>query len=283
MPSCFFAVLVGADQQEDPVGVHRQRGPDLLAVDDVVVAVQHRLGPQRGEVGAGVGLGIALAPDMLAGQDLRQEALLLRLGAVLDQQRAEHDDAVVVGAGDAVALVFLGEDDLLGRRQAEPAIFLRPARAEPALLGQRHVPGLVLGPVQALRRVAQILRVVLVQEGAHHVAEMLVVQASSSAGGGMRMASISGSLELRRALAEEGVAAFAKSSVRNSVAWKWRSCSSARSRPSPSICLVSAIGAGACSARNCAFSSAVASAWPFGTTWSTRPMRSASGALIWPW
>src|SRR5882757_12033 len=48
------------------------RGPDLGAVDDVVVAVAHGAGFQRGEVGAGARLGIALAPVILAGENFRQ-------------------------------------------------------------------------------------------------------------------------------------------------------------------------------------------------------------------
>ena len=72
---------VGADQAEDPVGVLAQRGPGLLAVDDPVVAVADGGGAQRGEVGAGVGLGEALAPPDVEVRRLRQEALLLLLGA----------------------------------------------------------------------------------------------------------------------------------------------------------------------------------------------------------
>ena len=50
---------VGAAQAEDPVGVLAERRPGLLAVDHPVVAVAHRGRAQRGEVGAGVGLGEA--------------------------------------------------------------------------------------------------------------------------------------------------------------------------------------------------------------------------------
>ena len=41
---------------------------------------------------------------MLTGQDLWQEEILLRLGAVADDQRPQHDDAMVVGPGGAVTL-----------------------------------------------------------------------------------------------------------------------------------------------------------------------------------
>ena len=64
---------IGAHQAEDPVGVLRQRGPGLLAVDDVVVAVALGRGLQRGEVGAGAGLGEALAPPVVEIGDARQE------------------------------------------------------------------------------------------------------------------------------------------------------------------------------------------------------------------
>src|SRR5690348_2942004 len=62
---------IGAHQVEDPIGEMRRGRPDLLAVDDVVVAIAYRLGPERGEVGTGARLGEALAPDMLAREDAR--------------------------------------------------------------------------------------------------------------------------------------------------------------------------------------------------------------------
>ena len=43
-----------------------------------------------GEVGAGVGLGEALAPDLLGGEDLREVRLLLLLGAVRHDRRPGH-------------------------------------------------------------------------------------------------------------------------------------------------------------------------------------------------
>jgi hypothetical protein len=43
---------VGADEAEDPVAVVAERGPDLLAGDDVVVAVTDGAGLERRQVGA---------------------------------------------------------------------------------------------------------------------------------------------------------------------------------------------------------------------------------------
>ena len=76
-------VGVGAGQHEDPVGEVAGRGPDLLAVDHPLVAVE--LGPaaEVAEVGAGVGLAVALAPEVLAREDARQEVRLLLVGAPL--------------------------------------------------------------------------------------------------------------------------------------------------------------------------------------------------------
>src|SRR5439155_13931129 len=77
--------LVGADQREHAIGVMGMRGPDLGAVDDVVVAIAHRAGFQRREIGAGARFGIALAPVVFAGENFRQVKVLL-FG------RAEADD-----------------------------------------------------------------------------------------------------------------------------------------------------------------------------------------------
>ena len=91
MPRCFFSARrVGADQAEDPVGVLAERRPGLLAVDDPVVAVADGGGAQRGQVGAGVGLGEALAPPDVEVRRLRQEALLLLLVAEGREDRADH-------------------------------------------------------------------------------------------------------------------------------------------------------------------------------------------------
>ena len=70
-------VAVGAGQHEAPVGPVGQRGPHLLAVDHPLVAVELGAGLDVGEVGAGVGLAVALAPQLGAGDDPGQEPGLL--------------------------------------------------------------------------------------------------------------------------------------------------------------------------------------------------------------
>ena len=57
---------IGAHQAENPVGELRERGPRLLAVDDVRVALAKRAGFEIGEIGTGARLGITLAPPVFA-------------------------------------------------------------------------------------------------------------------------------------------------------------------------------------------------------------------------
>ena len=58
-------VGVGAGEQHAEVGDLAAGRPDLLAVDDPLVAVLDRLGREAGEVGAGAGLAEQLAPGLL--------------------------------------------------------------------------------------------------------------------------------------------------------------------------------------------------------------------------
>ena len=127
---------IGADQAEDPVGLVGIAGPDLLAVDQPMIALVLAFGLQAGEVGAGARLGIALAPAYLAAGDLGQIMLLLRLAAIFEQGRAEHRDAEahqrIAGADPRhLLLQYLG----LGRRQPAAAIFDRPIGHGPAARG----------------------------------------------------------------------------------------------------------------------------------------------------
>jgi hypothetical protein len=132
-------------------------GPDLLAVDDIVVAVALGDGLQRGGVGAAGRLGDAerLQPQFAAG-DPRQ--VLCFLGVVAVPQHGAHR----VHLGVAAAAVAAGALDLFqdrGRcRKLQPgaAIFLGDQHREVAglrqgvdeLLGVRHL-AVELAPVFA--------------------------------------------------------------------------------------------------------------------------------------
>ena len=63
---------IGADQQLLPVGNVGEARPDLVAVDDELVAVDFAACFQARKIGPGAGLGKALAPDDIAGEDLGQ-------------------------------------------------------------------------------------------------------------------------------------------------------------------------------------------------------------------
>ena len=121
-------IRVGAGQQQAPVGVHTAAGPQLLAVDDVVVAVASGRGAQARQVGAGLRFGEALDPD-LAVEDRGQVPSALLVGArdqqgrrgVVDADEGQHQPRRVVGGQ------FLVEHDLFGDRHAA-APLARPVR-----------------------------------------------------------------------------------------------------------------------------------------------------------
>ncbi len=46
-------IRIAAEQPEQPVGIDSARGPDLLAVDDIVIAVANSLGADGCHVGTG--------------------------------------------------------------------------------------------------------------------------------------------------------------------------------------------------------------------------------------
>ena len=140
---CRAAVGIGPAHHEAPVGQVGQGGPHLLARDDPLVAVALGPGLDVGQVAAGVGLGIALAPQLGSLTDRREEAGLLLGRAVMDQGRAEqplaHDVDPARGGGAGVLLV---EDDLLGHGGPATPVLDRPAQAGPASPRQHLLPTL---------------------------------------------------------------------------------------------------------------------------------------------
>ena len=134
---------IGAREEPDVVGDQRVRGPDLLAGDDVVVAVAHGAGLQRRQIGAGVGFGEALAPDLLGSEHRLQVPPLLVLAADGDQRRAGDHQADVVDAGRRLrAGGLLVVDRLLPKSQALAPVFGRPGQSQPPGLVQLSLPRL---------------------------------------------------------------------------------------------------------------------------------------------
>ena len=167
-------LLVGSHEEKNPVGIHRQRGPDLLAVHHPMVTVQHRLGAQRREVGSRIRFGITLAPNVLTGEDLRQVVVPLLLRAVPYQQRPQHGHAHFIEPGTAVALLLLQHDELLAGGDTHAAELARPIGTEPALSRQLLVPAFRVFVVQARRRIANLGRIVRLDEAPHQHAEIVV-------------------------------------------------------------------------------------------------------------
>ena len=112
------------------------RDPDLLAVDDVAVALLHRCRLDLGGVGASGGFGHAHGlQSQFARRDLRQVLLLLRFGAVA-QQRAHVVHLAVAGTRVAACTIDLFHDHgSLGESEARAAVRLRDQRGHPAGLG----------------------------------------------------------------------------------------------------------------------------------------------------
>ena len=112
-------VGVGAGDQHAEVGDLAAGGPHLLAVDDPLVAVEHRLGLQAGEVGAGAGLAEQLTPRLLAGDDVADVALDLLLGPVGgDRRRGEQQAEAARGAEGAELGDRVGDEHGVAARQA---------------------------------------------------------------------------------------------------------------------------------------------------------------------
>ena len=118
---------VGAHQQLAPVRQVPQCVPHLLAGDHEAVAVGHRPRLQRRQIGTGVGLGEALAPDLVPAEHGPQEPLLLLLGPVLHDRRRDVRDADgVERAGRVRPAHLLGQDHLFHHPRPAAAVLLGP-------------------------------------------------------------------------------------------------------------------------------------------------------------
>src|SRR5579872_1177759 len=125
---------VGAHQQHLHAGALREAGPQLLPVHHEGVAFEHGAGLQARKVGARAGLGVALAPDLFAGQHLAEVAFFLLLGAEQNDGGPDAVDRELVGAVErqAKAQDFVLVNRLFDERGAAAAPFLRPVQRDVA-------------------------------------------------------------------------------------------------------------------------------------------------------
>src|SRR5439155_19486982 len=134
---------VGAEEAEQ-VGAERPPGrPRLLAGETPPPGrlVPHGGALDAGQVAAGVALRPALAPEVLGRRHPGQDAVLLLLGAELEQRRGEQEDAVL---GDALRtagpVVLLLEEQPLDQARLAAAVLPRPRDDGPAGAEQRALP-----------------------------------------------------------------------------------------------------------------------------------------------
>src|SRR5262249_45211331 len=117
-------VRIGASEQHAPLRGVRVAGPDLVAVDHVLVSRQLRAGRERPQIGPGLWLAESLAPAVAAVDDARQEPRLHVVAAVTEDALDEVADA---GPGRrARAGQLLVDDHVVHARQLLPADLDRP-------------------------------------------------------------------------------------------------------------------------------------------------------------
>ena len=164
-----FGARFGPTYNEAPLGPLGPGGPDLLAGDYPLAIDQFGLGLDIGQVGARIGLGIALAPHLFGGDDARQEAFLLLVVTEGDDGGTGQPFAdMSEPARPARPRVFLEEYHLLHERQTAATVFDLPADAGPTGGGHVAFPGpalvdesaLVTGAATSLERFVVTAKVV---------------------------------------------------------------------------------------------------------------------------
>ena len=132
-PRVLGLVPVGAGQQQAPIGFLRAGGPELLSVDDPVVALQVCARDRACGVGPAARLAEQLAPGLFACQAGTQVALLLLIGAMgQDGGGGQHADADLGHADSADARELFVNHRHQARRQVASIPLRWPVRRTPA-------------------------------------------------------------------------------------------------------------------------------------------------------
>ena len=151
MPSCFAASESVRTRMNIQSALSAYDVQTFWPFSDEVVAVADGLGLQAREVGAGAGLGVALAPADLAADDRRQVLALQLLAALLEEERADHREAEAdERRAEAELRHLLGEHLRLRLREPAAAVLARPRRRRPAALRHDGEPALHVGGIRAL-------------------------------------------------------------------------------------------------------------------------------------
>ena len=160
-------------QHDHPLGDVAARGPDLLAVHHIVVAVADCASLQAGEVAARARFAVALTPHGFAVEDLWEVLLLLCFGPVDDERRARKS------GGDAARPRCAGfghlpvEDELFHHAHPGAAVLLGPGGADPVFIGKLLHPTLpgVAGSAEPAFSAGHVLWCFGFDEAAHLGAE----------------------------------------------------------------------------------------------------------------
>ena len=173
------AAVIGAHQAENPVGLVGVTGPDFLAVDQVVITLVLGPGGQAGEVGARVGLGVALAPADFTAGDFGQMFQFLLLVAEMEQRRAQHGDAETVEwRARADPGHLLPQDFQFLLVEATTAVFLRPVRHGPAARRHAVAPDFLVGMVD-LGIAPAVIVIIETLDGCAHGSRAVFLQPGS--------------------------------------------------------------------------------------------------------
>ena len=137
-----LAFGIGADDDERPLGELGQRGPDLLSRHQPASVLEAGAGGHVGQVGAGVGLGVALTPELVAGEDPRDEPMLLLDAAEGQERRSEQRQPDVGEPSRGTGLdVGLVEHHLLEQGGSTATQLRRIVEPQPAARGELPLPG----------------------------------------------------------------------------------------------------------------------------------------------
>ena len=108
----FGRIRLGPYQTEYPIGQMSGTGPNFLAIDDPIIAIEHAARAQAGQIAASTRLGIALAPDQVAANRWLDELALLLLGANFQQSRDQHRNTLSAKPGANTGTGELLRNDL---------------------------------------------------------------------------------------------------------------------------------------------------------------------------
>ncbi len=144
MPLWCGASGLVAREADAPVGLARKRGPDLLTLQRPAAVDLGRLGTQRGEVGAGAGLGEQLAPgdvaDAASGATKRSRCSSLPCSMIVGTAQLpitrSGGRTPAFASSSAIASCSTG-------RRGE-AVRLGPVRGDEPGIGERHATRLGL-------------------------------------------------------------------------------------------------------------------------------------------